>query len=34
MKAVRERVPSAKPVELELKGTAEPVPAFVIDVTS
>ena len=32
--AVRERFPAAKPVELELKGKAEPVPAFVIDVTS
>jgi hypothetical protein len=32
--AVRERFPAAKPVELELKGKAEPAPAFVIDVTS
>jgi adenylate cyclase len=32
--AVRERFPAAKPVELEPKGKAEPVPAFVIDVTS
>ena len=32
--AVRERFPAAKPVELQLKGKAGPVPAFVIDVTS
>jgi adenylate cyclase len=29
--AVRDRFPTVEPVELELKGKAEPVPAYVID---
>ena len=32
--AVRDRFPAVEPVGLELKGKAEPVPAYVIDVTS